>query len=57
MEYDKIETGTGGEAMNTDTTLAKNLGVADEKAGQRRIQQCGGRNPDGLQHYRDSGVE
>ena len=33
MEYDKIETGTGGEAMNTDTTLAKNLGVADEKAG------------------------
>jgi len=32
MEYDKIPVKAGGEAMNTDTTIAKNIRVADEKA-------------------------
>ena len=32
MKYDKIPIKAGGEAMNTDTTIAKNIRVADEKA-------------------------
>ena len=32
MKYDKISVKAGGEAMNTDTTIAKNIRVADEKA-------------------------
>ena len=32
VKYDKIPVKAGGEAMNTDTTIAKNIRVADEKA-------------------------
>ena len=32
MKYDKIPIKAGGEAMNTDTTIAKNIRVADKKA-------------------------
>ena len=32
MKYDKIPVKAGGEAMSTDTTIAKNIRVADEKA-------------------------
>ncbi len=32
MKYDKIRVKAGGEAMNSDTTIVKNIRVADEKA-------------------------
>ena len=31
MEYDKMPIKAEGEAMNADTTIAKNIRVADEK--------------------------
>ena len=33
MKYGKIQRKAGGEAMNTDTVTARNIRVADEKAG------------------------
>ena len=33
MKYDKMPVKAGSKAMNTDTTIAKNIRVADEKAG------------------------
>jgi hypothetical protein len=32
FKYDKIPVKAGGEAMNTDTIIAKNIRAADEKA-------------------------